>query len=137
MSHKNLKSFLFSTILASLIIFLCGCLSNKPPKIINASFGLSEEQITDYQIAAKSGDGYAASKLSNYFTYIKNDHIAGFYWLSLAATNNFADSQMLLGQCYLEGFYNCQIDTNIARYWYEKATQNGCKQAQVELNKIH
>jgi len=104
------------------------------PKSANASYDLSNDQMTALIGEANNGDANAAMRLAFYFDFVTMDHNTAHMWLKKAAENGNAKAQFNLGVRTLGkgGSGACQE----AKHWFLLAKDNGFAHAQRELDRI-
>ena len=82
-----------------------------------------------YLKSAKLGNGYAQNNLGNWLfngRYVPKNEKEGFKWyLKAAEENNIAASMYALYQIYSQGTKEIPQDLEKAKYWLEKAKENG------------
>jgi uncharacterized protein len=82
-----------------------------------------EDRDYDLVIRADGGDPEAQCDLA--LIFLENDKPqAAFYWLELAAQQDFADAMHLLGRCYTDG-NGIAKDENLGIMWIAKAASRG------------
>ena len=88
-----------------------------------------------YRKAADQGYVSAQWNLANIY-YNRKDYKETFKLYTLAAEQNHAASQYMLGRCYWEG-YSCEQSYDEAAKWYRKAADQGHVYAQWNLADIY
>ena len=104
------------------------------------SSGIGVEKDTDkaiqwYQKAIGNGGGIALTALGRLYQDL-GDKKNAFKYFTLAAEKNLSDGQRNLGLCYHDGI-GVEIDYAKARYWLEKAIDNGCHAAYGNLGYMY
>ena len=110
---------------------IVGCSSKAPTT--NISCNLSDTQITNFTTMALAGDGGAAFRLFDYYSFAAYDYATALKWLKVAATNGNLSGQYNLAQEYEGQFGTNMIDLKQARYWYQRAADAGDADAKRKL----
>ena len=87
-----------------------------------------------YREAADQGHRYAQHNCAELLLRSGQDRAAAF-WFKAAAAQEFADSQLQLGDLYASG-RGVHRSLPMARDWYEKAAGNGLRQAVPKLERL-
>lgn len=113
------------TLLLDISIFFC--FSDCYAQTVN----YETENITSLTNMAKKGDvvamHYLADRYDDYQEYSK-----ALKWWKKAAEKGYADSQLSLGWCYMQG-KGVETNLEVALYWWEKAAEQGNTGAQLNL----
>ncbi|PKY57744.1 kinase-like protein [Rhizophagus irregularis] len=96
------------------------CLGNFYESILNNE----KESVYWYKKAAKSGKG------------TEKDEIKAFQYYEALANKEIADAQLKLGDCFYNGI-GTKLDITQAKYWYEKAANNGSIIAKNNLKEYY
>jgi TPR repeat protein len=132
MQHKTTR---FLTIFAASAIFLIGCRS-RPTLHTNANCNLSEQQVADFTSKAQAGDGVAAWRLCEYYGFIKYDNASMLRWMKVAADDGSLAGQYNLAHEYEGAFDSSMRDLDKARYWYQRAADQGDVNAKKKLAEL-
>lgn len=100
-----------------------------PEQVLNNITKESRNKLQD--IIAKAQHGDKASQTVMGLIYLNGlsespsvkDINKAFYWLNLAAKQNYDEAEFYLGQIYHYGYDNTGPNYRIAIYWYEKAAE--------------
>lgn len=114
-----------------------------PEQVLNNITKESRNKLQD--IIAKAQHGDKASQTVMGLIYLNGlsespsvkDINKAFYWLNLAAKQNYDEAEFYLGQIYHYGYDNTGPNYRIAIYWYEKAAEKGNEQAQINCANIY
>jgi hypothetical protein len=101
---------------------------------LNASDEIPDDQLPKVKAAALSGDVAACTRLYNYYAFIKDDDLQTEKWMHLAADYGDVTAQYNLG--FLYEVSPKLKDIHLAKYWLQKAAQNGNANAKAELRSI-
>jgi tetratricopeptide (TPR) repeat protein len=97
------------------------------------------QAINWYKKAIESGDKYSMVIIGSIYYYGKNEiainHVEAFKWYAKAAEEGDSDGMWRLGMCYENGM-GVNMDWDMAREWYEKASKLGNKKAKNALDNL-
>jgi hypothetical protein len=90
------------------------------------------EAVRFYTACAEEGDAKAQSKIG--FMYlmgkgIPKDKDMAMKWLEAASDNGDGQAMYRIGQMYDQGLCNTEPDEKLAKEWYERAAEQGNKEA--------
>jgi len=90
-------------LLIGLSIFCCGCSNvTQPPIALNRNFELTKPQRDTLGIAASRGDGLAAYRLFQYYSFVEFDEAQSMVWLERAAKLRYRPAIISLGNLLCE-----------------------------------
>ncbi len=128
--------FIFGVFLV-LSVTACGLIVENERKPITgaSSFYLSYADLNAMKEKALSGDAKAAFRLYQHYALGKDDIIAAFPWLQIAANGNDPKAQYSLGYTYF--FVNLFKNIELAKFWLNAASINGSIKAKELLKEIN
>src|SRR5258708_4570315 len=133
----NATSFRLGQILL-LAIAMVACRSQQKPAVYPTIYSLilTDTQVADFTEKASHGDGDAAFKLSQFYFMVKLERDTGLKWLTKAAECGHTIAQYNMGFCYDGKTYPDLTDIKKAKYWYQRAADNGHKEAKLRLEEL-
>ncbi len=130
------NSAIVLVVFAAVVLSIAGCQS-KPTPHTNASCNLTEAQVTDFTARGLVGDGDAAWRLCEYYEFIKFDQAAALKWMEIAAKDGNLSGQYNLAHEYEGAFDARKRDLDKARYWYQRAADQGDADAKSKLAELN
>jgi TPR repeat protein len=108
--------------------------SSMPPYGNEQEYFIPENELHDLEEKALLGDGKAANRIANFYSYIKLNTRQTIYWLSIAVEDGYEKAIYNLG-CFLSRSQDKNNRTR-ARYWLQIAVKKGEPLARSVLDEL-
>lgn len=100
----------------------------------NSSFVITPDRLASVRYKALSGDNDSAARLVSYYEFVRHDRAEALYWATISAENGNRGGMHTVATFLSEDGKGLESSVR-ARYWLERAAQEGDIVAKMMLSK--